>query len=260
MKPKPFSRFRVIVPIALIFLSQILLSQSLKMSFNDSWGKQGVTVLNQNNQTLSLSFSVNSYTVSETTFGNEKMQTITMPGVLLQGDEGSPDLPVYSRYIAVPQGAEVVVNIRRYRTGKTENILIAPAPRIPFDTETGPLHYEKKQSVYNHDAFYPEKMIFLSEPKKIRGIDVVILSISPFQYNPVTRELIVNRDIEFEVVFEGGNGHFGDDRLRSRWWESILRDAVINQASIPPVTKRIAGRSDGTGCEYLIITPDDESF
>ena len=52
-----------------------------------------------------------------------------------------------------------------------------------------------------------------------------MLGITPFQYNPVTKELIVYRDIKVEVEFIGGNGHFGADSFRSRWWDPILSDA-----------------------------------
>ncbi len=38
---------------------------------------------------------------------------------------------------------------------------------------------------------------------KIRGVDVVLIAVSPFQYNPVTKEMIVNRDIQIDITFEG---------------------------------------------------------
>ncbi|MCF6169709.1 MAG: C25 family cysteine peptidase [Bacteroidales bacterium] len=246
--------------ITLLLVSQILLGQNRKIAFSDSWGQQGISLEKQSIEGLTVTFSVNGYSLIETKVDKQQMKTITMPGVLLQGQEGAPDLPVYSRYIAVPQGATVRIRLNKFRTEKTENILIAPAPRIPLDTETGPLQYRKNNSIYTKNAFYPEKMIQLSGPKKIRGMDVVLLSISPFQYNPVTSELIVNRDIDFDVVFEGGNGHFGEDRLRSRWWEPILRDEILNQASIPPLNKNTVRRSSTDECEYIIITPDDAGF
>ncbi|RLD45567.1 MAG: hypothetical protein DRI89_00675 [Bacteroidetes bacterium] len=260
MIPKSRIKLQIVWLVFAFFTVQVLYSQSQKMSFTDSWGKQGASLTNQSQQGVEISFSVNNYSIVETTVDGEQMKTIAMPGVLLQGQEGAPNLPAYSKYIAVPQGATVKVNLRKYRTEKSENILIAPSPRIPLDTDIGPLQYQKNESIYNTNALYPEKMIQLSELKKIRGMDVVLLSISPFQYNPVTKELIINRDIELEIVFEGGNGHFGEDRLRSRWWEPIIRDAVLNEASIAPISKKPENRSSDEEYEYIIITPDDEDF
>ena len=44
------------------------------------------------------------------------------------------------------------------------------------------------------NKFYPEEPIQISKQEKIRGIDVVMLGITPFHYNPVTKQLIVYRD------------------------------------------------------------------
>jgi hypothetical protein len=71
--------------------------------------------------------------------------------------------------------------------------------------------------------------------------------------------LIVNRDIEIEITFEGGNGQFGEDRLRNRWWDPIMRDAILNQASISEVVKNSRATTE-VGFEYLIIVPDDPVF
>ena len=209
---------------------------------------------------LQMNFSLESFTLAEENVIRENSFKVMMDGVLLPNNEGAPDVPVISRYLAVPQGAEVHVSIINIRTEKQTDIEIAPAPRIPFDTEIGPLTYEKDPKIFTKNALYPEQIIQLSEPMKIRGVDVVLVAVSPFQYNPVTKEMIINRDIQIEITFEGGNGKFGEDRLRNKWWDPIIRDAVLNQASIPEIPVRLNGPERETGCEYLIISPDDEDF
>ena len=103
--------------------------------------------------------------------------------------------------------------------------------------------------------------VIISEVTKIRGVDAVILGITPFQYNPVTKELIVYRDLKIEVTFEGGNGHFGEDRLRSRWWDPMLSDMLLNYESLPKMNYNKSFQStDETGCEYLIISPNGAEF
>ncbi|MBM3436369.1 MAG: PKD domain-containing protein, partial [Bacteroidetes bacterium] len=78
---------------------------------------------------------------------------------------------------------------------------------------------------------------------------------------PVTRQLVVYRDIEIEVMFNGGNGHFGEDRLRSRWWDPMLSDMLLNYESLPKMNyNKSSQTSDDTGCEYLIITPNGAEF
>ncbi|MCK4585483.1 hypothetical protein KAU13_08715, partial [candidate division WOR-3 bacterium] len=116
-------------------------------------------------------------------------------------------------------------------------------------------------SIYGRNAYYPESPVRLSEPMKIRGVDVVILGITPFQYNPVTKELIVYKDIRVRIDFIGGNGHFGEDRLRSRFWEPILQGHLLNYNTLPKIDfyspERIMSRY---GYEYIIIVPDDPAY
>jgi hypothetical protein len=34
--------------------------------------------------------------------------------------------------------------------------------------------------------------------------------------------------LEIEIEFRGGNGQFGEERFRSRFWDPILADAILN--------------------------------
>jgi len=257
---KQITLFLKYLGIALLLLNFTLLSaQSSKVSFENNWGKQGITLKSQDNNGLIINTSINAYIVNETMVDNKTMQTITTKGVMLQNDEGAPNIPSYSNYIAVPQGAKVVAKVIRKQSEYVNNIEVAPSPIIPKDDDNSPLVYTKNSKIYSNNQFYPNNIVKISEPLKIRGVDVVIVAISPFQYNPVTKQMIVNRDIEVEITFEGGNDQFGEDRLRNRWWDPIIKDAVLNNASIKATNKSSRGTRE-TGYEYLIIVPDDPIF
>ncbi|MBK7213809.1 MAG: T9SS type A sorting domain-containing protein [Bacteroidales bacterium] len=141
---------------------------------------------------------------------------------------------------------------------------MAPAPHIPLDTDRGPLQYNRKTSIYSKNAYYPTQPVTLSSSSKMRGVDVVLVSITPWQYNPVTKELVVYRDLQVNVTFEGGNGEFGETRLRNRYWDPIIKDNILNAESLPLVNynEQAANRasSEDTGFEYLIIIPNDPIF
>ena len=165
----------------------------------------------------------------------EPMKNLLLPGVFLPNDEGAPNLPGFSRMIAIPQGAEASFKIISSRVETINNVEIAPAPRIPLESDNSPLHFEKNMEIYSKNAFYPQEPVKISSPNKIRGVDVVMLGVTPFQYNPVTKELIVIRDLVLEIGFIGGNGQFGDNRLRSRWWDPVLKETILNSGSLPEV-------------------------
>ncbi|PLX14046.1 MAG: hypothetical protein C0598_02320 [Marinilabiliales bacterium] len=245
--------------ISLIIMLSAFALNAQQVTFNDTWKKQGLHIEKQDKQSLKLSFSVNSYERMALDVNGRQMEKINMQGSLLQNSEGNPDLPVISRYVAIPQGAEVKVSVNNKRTASLNNINISPAPRIPWDTDRGPLEYKKNNEIYSKDAFFPSQNVIVSEPTTIRGLDVVLISISPFQYNPVTKEMLISRDMDIEIEFVGGNGHFGEDKYRNRFWDPILFDMVINDDVIDKNYQK-ANRSTGDGYEYLIIAPNDPAF
>lgn len=229
--------------------------------YADSWGEPGYTVETQDGSKVIINYSIKEFSLSTMEVKGEAMQNIELPGQFLPNNAGAPNLPGSGRYIAIPQGAEVTYNIVAYRSETFTNVNVAPAFRIPWANEDGDLEYIKDESIYSANKFYPEQPILLSEKSQVRGIDVVLLGITPFHYNPVTRQLIVYRDIKIEVTFNGGNGHFGDNRLRSRWWDPLLSDMLLNFESLPKMDYNKAFQStDETGCEYLIISPTGPEF
>jgi hypothetical protein len=231
------------------------------ITYSDSWANEGITLQHQDMNSVKISYSIASWSANNTQINGSTMQEITLAGYLLPNNEGAPNLPGTGRYIAVPEGATANLNILDFRTEVYEGIEVAPAPRIPWDTENGPLEYAKNNDIYTKDAFYPETPFVLSEPTEIRGVDAVMLGITPFQYNPVTKTLKVFRDIQFEVTFEGGIGTFGEDRLRSRWWDPIFSDIFLNSASLPEMDyNKSFQQTKESGCEYLIITPTNPEF
>jgi Peptidase family C25/Propeptide_C25/Secretion system C-terminal sorting domain len=251
---------KFILLVALTMIVSMVFAQST--NFKDSWGKQGFTLKKQSETGLTVNHSVQQFSLVDTEIKGEIMKTVLTKGQFLPNNAGAPNLPGEGRYVAVPVGATAKVNILNMRTEKYSNVNIAPAPVIPLDTDKSPLKYEKDSKIYSENKFYPENPVQLSDPTKLRGLDVVMLGITPFQYNPVTKELIVYRDIEIEVEFIGGNGHFGEDRLRSRSFDQILGNSVMNCASLEKINydQRILNQRSDEGCEYLIVSPDGAEF
>lgn len=246
----------------LLFVFSFLLlfaEQARVIEFNDAWNEQGFSLERENDSGIRINYSINRFIVANENINGALQQTISLPGNILPNDEGMPNLPGSGRFIAFEQNAKVELKILDFRVESFQNIDLAPAPRIPLDTEDGPLEYNRNNTVYSTDEYYPLEFVTLSKPTQIRGIDVVMLGITPFQYNPVSKELLVYRDIKVEVNFRGGNGQIGIESLRNRWWDPIINDAIINHRSIPDINySQLENTRDGF--EYLIICPDDPVF
>ncbi|MDA3884683.1 MAG: C25 family cysteine peptidase [Candidatus Delongbacteria bacterium] len=244
----------------LVFFLVTTLVFSEKVQFQNSWGTQGFSLTESKSSSVSIIHSINEFSMTENIINNEMKTTVQLTGVFLQNDEGAPNLPGSSRYIAIPQGASAKYTITDLKKEIYQNVDLAPAPNIPIESVDTPVEYIENSDIYSKDAFYPSSPVILSKPSKIRGVDVVMLGITPFQYNPVTKELIVYKDIKVDVDFVGGNGHFGEDRLRNKEWDRILKNTIINNTVLKDVTYKKTSNSKSDDFEYIIICPDDATF
>ncbi|MCK4250536.1 hypothetical protein KAX97_03775 [candidate division WOR-3 bacterium] len=231
------------------------------ITFDNNWADNPLfNVVSKTPMGIEITFSMHEMVIEEQLIDGVPMKSFGVPGVFLPY-EGVPNLMGACRYVAMPQNAQAQLTIINYRTEMYYNIEVAPAPNYPLEVDDSPLKYEKNMAIYSRDAYYPSSPVKLSRPMKIRGVDVVKVGVIPFQYNPVTKELIVYKDIRFRIDFIGSNGHFGEDRLRSRFWEPILQGHLLNYTSLPKIDfyapERINNRA---GYEYIIIVPDDATF
>ena len=199
-----------------------------KFSYPDVTGKPGYQLTDAKPASVTVRYAVPAFSLEDQVIDGATMKYIDLPGTFLFNEEGMPSLPGTGKYIAVPQGATPRFNIVSQRTEVIHNVDMAPAPRLPLDNDKRPVAYVKNPQVYSTNALYPASPVTMSDMNQIRGVNAVILGITPFQYNPVTKDLVVYKDLKVEVSFDGGNGQFGDPAFRSTWWDPILQDNFLN--------------------------------
>jgi len=254
---------RTKIILSILLLSAVIFAANNQViKYTNNWGKYPMFNVAYNSDAgIEVIFSIHEMTVEEMEIDGTPMKSYSVPGIFLNNDEGAPNLGGTGRYIAIPQGATARATIIASRTETCKNVEVAPAPNMPFDNDDSPLRYIKNASIYEKNEFYPDSPVKLSEVSQIRGVDCVILGITPFQYNPITKDLIIYKDLRVRVDFIGGNGHFGSDALRNIYWEPILQGNLLNYSSLPQIdffsSDRVMARD---GYEYIIIVPDDPAF
>jgi hypothetical protein len=226
-------------------------------------GDPGFNFSEKTRDGIRVDYNLGEFTLNQINYRGEAMSEISISAIVFPNEEGYPNLPVESRFVAIPQEAEASLEVISFDTEIIPNVNIAPALRIQAESEEPEMNYVKNLSVYQNNAFYPEKP-FSIDKTVLRGVDAVALSVSPFQYNPVTKELKVYTNIKLALRFNGGNGHFGEDRLRSMYWDPILMQNLVNYDQLPVIDYEARMQewinNRATGCEYLIVIPNKESF
>lgn len=223
----------------------------------------GIQVTESTPSGLKIHFETKDFSMTTFNYKGEEMQTFSMAGFVLPAEKGAPNVPCISSFVAVPHGAKASVNVVVMEKETFENVNLAPSLGIVSDLEKANTDYEKDAEIYAVNAFYPLQNVDVSEPFALRGVDVVALSLFPVQFNPITRQLQVCRNIELELSFEGGE-NFGENRLRSPYWDAIMERNIVNYNVLPKIDYAARMKSwlneKATGCEYLIIVPNNDDY
>ena len=222
----------------------------------------GFSIIGKNATSLNIKHKISNVRIekSETIEG----QTINLSGIYLPNEAGAPDLPSHSTFIALPEGATARLEVSNVKTHIINNVDIIPAAQPQLDNENSITVHEKDMSIYSRNANYPETPFRLSESTTIRGVNVISLDAMPFQYNPVTKDLLVYDEVDLKVIIEGGERGYGDMRYRNKEWDHVLSDIILNFNDLPSIDygKRLRQHYENreTGCEYMIISPDNPDF
>ena len=224
---------------------------------------QTFTITASDSNHLSIHFELNDFSIDTVHRNGELMHTIATKGIVCPNEYGLPDLPTYNRFIAIPQGAKAIVEIQMRRDERMAGIDIVPSVGSQCENDAERPFF-KDPKIYAANKFFPAESYCVAEPQQLRGVDVIHLGLSPFEFNPVSRELAIHRELDIDIRFEGGNGHFGDDRLRSPYWDPILQNNILNYNCLAPIDydarRQEWTRNRAIGCEYLILTPNNEAF
>ena len=251
---------RMLFVVAITLIANATMAQTYTYPVQE---KQGFSVSQKTRDGMRISYELGSFTLSQLNYRGEEMSEISIKGIVLPNNEGSPNLPTESRMMAIPTGSNATLSVVHADQQVIKNVNIAPALRIQAETEEPEYEYKKDMKVDSKDAFYPENPFEVSK-SYIRGVEAVTVSITPFQYNPVTKELRVYTNVELSLSYKGGDGHFGEDRLRSPYWDPILAAELVNYDQLPVIDYEARMqewlRDGAEGAEYLIITPNNDEW
>ena len=193
-RPNHFTMKRFLLFFSLILTFAVVNAQETYRFRTDA--PQGLKVTSSTASHVSLHYSIQELGVANIVNGEVKGQEIILKGQFGPNAVGRPNLPVVNRYVAVPQGATVSMQVRENASTVLNNIDLLPAMPAQYDLDDKDVKLRWDADVFGKDANYPTENTFVSAPTQIRKLDVVMLSVTPFRYNPVKKTLEVIYDIE----------------------------------------------------------------
>lgn len=244
----------------LLVISTVLKAQSREFNFSNSAQKEGINIIQSNSSCIQIQYSIKHMEINHKNINNYSGDQIVFNNISIPFETGNPNLPSENHMIAIPNGSNVSLEINSSQIETINNVDLLPVALI----DNGLPSYEKNMTIYSNDSFYPQNIVTITDITTLRGVRVACFSIVPFQYNPVTKILRVYHDLDISISYVGGNGYFGEDRLRSPYFDPILQQNILNYNQLPSIDygARILEwiANNEYGCEYLIVIPNCEAF
>ena len=165
------------------------------------------------NESLVINYSISELDIENILIDKDSYFRINIPGHIPSTSPGKPELPVLSRLIIIPEGAEIKVNISDVRSTR-----INPASRkisgILYPTQEGETKNEPQEKrVFKIDKkAYSSRGIITSDTVSIeyagtaRKNRLANLYISPVRYNPHSNVLEVITSMKIEITFVNSSG------------------------------------------------------
>ncbi|MDW8319634.1 MAG: C25 family peptidase propeptide domain-containing protein, partial [Anaerolineae bacterium] len=155
---------------------------------------------------IALRVSTPAYTLDE--------QGLRVPGYAVHDAPGAPALPVWATWVELPPTGEWSVaydSKEPRRLPAPAPILPLPSPQVALDAPltpeeiaervaAAPLAPQPDPAIYGADAFYPASLVQAGPEQWMRGRRLLAVRVFPFQYNPVTRELLHHPEVEVRVT------------------------------------------------------------
>lgn len=142
---------------------------------------------------------LNSYKLRDFQIDDKKFIKIDGNGYIIK-EPGQPELPEHAISIGIPSNSKPEVVVLSSDFVSFSNKFIVPHPYTNF--ETGEENYEFfDQEIYSKNQLYPSLKAIAGETYEMRFARVLSVRVSPYQFNPVTRELIFNRKVKVRVNF-----------------------------------------------------------
>lgn len=185
-----------------------------------------------------IDFNFNStYFVKDTLVEGRTFQKIYGPDLTYR-NPGEPWLPEYSVLAGIPFGSKPTIKVLEQKQQIKKNQFILPYPETDPGLTTTEFN-NLDQEVYSKNQLFPLSAASLGESYVVRFANIIPITISPFQFNPVTRELIYNYSvrvrIDFNTVENSDYIHLNDAMT-----ENFLETSVVN----PVIAKSFIGKSN----------------
>lgn len=176
--------------------------------FNFNLSSQNYHIIESNSQKVILKVTTGKISIGESLLAGNSYSNLKMENYLSGNHIGEPQLPVMTELLEIPICEDISYQARagRVDTFSTEELGILypiyPAqPSVP-KSQTTPTEPIINTQIYQTDEFYGYDIVKVEKIGIMRNANLATLYVSPVQYNPITKQIMIYDDITIEITYE----------------------------------------------------------
>jgi len=145
-------------------------------------------------------------------------------------DVGKPNLPRFTRFIAIPAQGKVTFQITSKSNEVIQDITVYPRQTLSSDSKKQDNSFVIDEEFYNNEVIFPGEIVEIGSPAIMRDFRIVPITINPFQYNPLENKLSIFTNLEITLECDGFNGlnKKTKQHKKSKYFESTYRSTILN--------------------------------
>ncbi len=179
-------------------------SRTITLSNNPSTTR----LLSNNQYGFEVKFEVGKLDIKEVSTKAGLFDELSIEGYNFTPRIGEPQLPMESKFFAVPIGASVnfeIVDQKLEILDKTQSQLLHPVipTQRPISKSEDPslVPFEINEVLYHQDTLIKNELFSLEEIGYMRGVRLFQMFFEPISYNPVKGELQVTKELTVRITF-----------------------------------------------------------
>jgi hypothetical protein len=187
---------------------------------------QTIKIIESNSEFIKIELSYSGYfQIKERVYQDKKFIFIEKNGVSFR-KPGEPWIPTQYYNFGLPFNKVASYKILNITQEKIPNISLLPLP----DSINQPLERLKFDPlIYKNNQYFPLLPVNIVGQFVMRYIKGASLEVAPYQYNPITRELIFNKNILLQINFDSDTHvQVSVNNIKDKLTEEFVSSALIN--------------------------------
>lgn len=170
---------------------------------------------------------------------------------IVSQEKGAPALPVFHETIQLPAKGNPQIEVTFDEMQILDNIQVVPSKgSLKRNVDPASIAYTYG-AAYQQNAYYPASVATIKQPFIWRSMRGVVVEVSPFQYNPVTKKLVVYKNIHIRVTYNEQTAGLNElSGQKDPVMQSVQQKMVLN-----PVAQKYT-QMDESGSMLVISAPN----